>query len=225
MTRWAVRAASVLVVLGLALTGCSPGEAASGAPADSRLLSAAGSGDLAAAKAAVAAGAALEAVDDRGRTPLVRAAYGNHVELAGYLVGLGADVNHKDDTVQSPYLIATAEVGDDPRLLDLFLTHGARVNDLDSWNGTGLIRAADRGYPQVVARLIAAGIDLDHVNRLGWTALLEAVILGGGDAAHREVVQLLLRAGADPTIADRDGVTPAEHARSRGYTEIAALFR
>jgi hypothetical protein len=28
--------------------------------------------------------------------------------------------------------------------------------------------------------------DIDHVNRLGWTALLEAIILRGGDRRHSE---------------------------------------
>ena len=87
-------------------------------------------------------------------------------------------MNAKDETVQSAYLIATAEVGDDPRLLDLAIASGARINDKDSFNGTALIRAADRGYPRVVKRLLREDIDIDHVNRLGWTALHEAIILG-----------------------------------------------
>jgi ankyrin repeat protein len=84
-------------------------------------------------------------------------------------------VNAKDETVQSAYLIATSEVGDDPRLLDLTLANGADVGSLDSYDGTGLIRAADRGYTEIVARLLETDIDVDHVNRLGWTALLEAI--------------------------------------------------
>jgi hypothetical protein len=52
----------------------------------------------------------------------VRAAYGNHIEVAGLLLAAHADVNLADDTRQSAYLIATSEVGDDPRLLELTLT-------------------------------------------------------------------------------------------------------
>ena len=65
---------------------------------------------------------------------------------------------------------------------------------------------------------------MDHVNNLGWTALLEAIMLGDGGPRQQEVVRLLLDHGADPTIADRDRVTPLEHARSRGYTEIEQLL-
>jgi uncharacterized protein len=94
------------------------------------------------------------------------------------LIRQGADVNAKDETVQSAYLIATSDVGDDPRLLELTLGNGARVNDKNSFNGTGLIRAAERGHPRIVRHLLRAGIDRDHVNRLGWTALHEAIVLG-----------------------------------------------
>ena len=67
-------------------------------------------------------------------------------------------------------------------------------------------------------------IDLDHVNDLGWTALLEAVILGDGGAAHQEIVRILVDAGADIEIADADGVTPLEHARRGGYDEIVQIL-
>ena len=73
-------------------------------------------------------------------------------------------------------------------------------------------------------RLITGGAPLDHVNNLGWTALIEAVILGDGGPDHRATVKALVEAGADPMIADRQGVTPLQHARARGYAEIAAMI-
>ncbi|MBN8965748.1 MAG: ankyrin repeat domain-containing protein, partial [Rhizobiales bacterium] len=59
---------------------------------------------------------------------------------------------------------------------------------------------------------------------LGWTALMEAVVLGNGGSNHQQVVRLLLDAGADHSIADRDGVTPLEHARARGYSAMVAML-
>jgi uncharacterized protein len=38
-------------------------------------------------------------------------------------------------------------------------------------------------------------------------------------------VRILLRAGADPTIADDDGVTAPEHARDRGHQAVARILR
>src|SRR5918994_5598024 len=93
---------------------------------------------------------------------------------------------------------ATMEVGDDPRLLELTLRNGADIGSLDSYNGTGLIRAADRGHVRIVEELLKTEMDVDHVNNLAWTALLEAIILGEGDARHTEVVRLLVEGGAEP---------------------------
>ena len=156
---------------------------------------------------------------------LIAAAYANDVDEAARLIEAGADVNVKDDTVQSAYLIATSEVGDDPRLLELTLANGADVHSLDSYDGTGLIRAADRGYTAIVARLLETDTDLDHVNRLGWTALLEAIILGNGDAAHVEVVRQLVEAGANVNLADGQGVRPLAHAERLRYDEMAETLR
>ncbi|MBB5235555.1 ankyrin repeat domain-containing protein [Deinococcus budaensis] len=66
---------------------------------------------------------------------------------------------------------------------------------------------------------------MDHVTHLGWTALLEAVILGDGGAQHAEIVRLLLEAGADPNLPDGEGVTALEHARSRGYAAMVHLLK
>lgn len=192
--------------------------------ADLDLIAAATAGDTAAVRAALAAGADVRAVDPTGATALVRAAYGNHVDAARVLVDAGADVNHEDSTQQSAYLIATSEIGDDVRLLDLTLAHGGDVRALDSFDGTGLIRAAHRGYPQVVDRLLAAGVAVDHVNNLGWTALLEAVILGDGGPQHQAVVRSILAAGADRGVRDRGGLTALDHAREKGQTEVVRLL-
>lgn len=193
---------------------------------DAVLIRAAERGDLAAVRRAHLRGASVRARDADRRTALVAAAYGNHLHVARFLISAGADVNAKDATVQSPYLIATAEVGDDPRLLSMTIANGARINAKDSFNGTGLIRAADRGYPRVVRRLLAEDIAIDHVNRLGWTALHEAIILGDGSQRYIRVVRLLVEAGADVNLRSQtDGISPLQHAQSRGYEQMVAILR
>ena len=72
--------------------------------------------------------------------------------------------------------------------------------------------------------LLATAIDKDHVNNLGWTALLEAVLLGDGGAVHTEIVRLLVEAGANPNIADREGVTPLGHAKRRGFAGMVRIL-
>lgn len=192
---------------------------------DADLIRAAGRGDARTVRRLLAEGAGVTERDQQGRTALITAAYGNHLDAARLLIDAGADVDAADATQQSAYLIATSEVGDDPRLLDLALAAGADAQAKDSFNGTGLIRAADRGYPQITALLLRAGVQVDHVNRLGWTALLEAVLLGDGSPRYAETVRLLLDGGADPRLGDRDGVTPLVHAERRGQSAVLRLLR
>ena len=54
--------------------------------------------------------------------------------------------------------------------------------------------------------------------------LLEIVILGDGGPRHQETARLVLAAGADPNLADKDGITPLAHARSRRQGEIARII-
>ena len=62
------------------------------------------------------------------------------------------------------------------------------------------------------------------MNNLGWTALLEAVILGDGGSRHIDIVRLLVDAKADVNLADREGVTALEHARRKGQAEVARVL-
>ena len=67
-------------------------------------------------------------------------------------------------------------------------------------------------------------MDVNHINNLGWTALLEAVVLSDGGPRHQQIVQLLIDHDADVTIADKDGVTPLQHAHKRGFAEIERML-
>jgi ankyrin repeat protein len=73
--------------------------------------------------------------------------------------------------------------------------------------------------------LLKRDIAIDHVNRLGWTALLETIILSDGGPTHTEILELLVDAGANVNLADRDGVTPLAHAENRGYAEMAPILK
>jgi ankyrin repeat protein len=163
-------------------------------------------------------------VDDDLNRLLIAAAWRNDVDEAVRLIEQGADINAKDDTVQSAFLIATSEGF--LSLLAVTLDHGADIDSRDSFNGTGLIRAAERGHAQTVGMLLRAGIAIDHINNVGWTALLESIILGDGGQRYTDTVRVLLAAGADPLIpSQQDGISPMDHAQARGFWTIAtSLF-
>lgn len=169
------------------------------------------------------AGAALDGRDGNGRTAAHVAAFAAQAGALHALAKAGADMNALD--AQAYDVVTIAAVADNPELMSLAIELGNDPGLTTSpYRGTALIAAAHLGHVEVVRRLIAAGAPLDHVNNLGWTALMEAVVLGDGRPNHQQVVRLLLEAGADRSIADRDGVTPLAHARARGYAEIASLL-
>ncbi|MEU3597419.1 ankyrin repeat domain-containing protein [Streptomyces sp. NPDC006798] len=187
------------------------------------LLDAARRGDATAVRAALAEGADPDVRDAELRTPLLLAAVGDHVEAARVLVAAGADPDAQDTRHDSPWLVTgvTGSVA----MMRALLPANPDVGLRNRFGGVSLIPAAERGHVAYVrAVLTETGIDVDHVNDLGWTALLEAVLLGDGGPAHQQVVRILLAAGATPGLPDADGVTPLRHARRRGFTEIAALL-
>lgn len=188
---------------------------------DQALIAAAGRGDVASVERLVREGASVAARDGRGRTALLAATHGNHVAAARALIAAGADVNAKDDIEDSPFLYAGAE----GRIEILKMTlPTADLNSTNRYGGTALIPAAHHGHPEAVRILLGTAIDRDHVNKLGWTALLEAVILGDGGTVHTEIVRMLAEAGANVNLADKGGVTPVAHAKRRGFTQMVWIL-
>ncbi len=187
------------------------------------LLAAAASGDVKAIQFLIQSGAQLDIRDEQERTPLLVAAHFGHLEAARALLAGKANPNAFD--WQRYDLITIAAVRNDLPMLRLSLRAGASAKNITSpYQGTALIAAAHLGYVQVVKLLLEANAPRDHINNLGWTALLEAIILGDGGSRHTEVVRLLLAAGANWRIADRNGVTPLEHAKRRGYIQMRQLL-
>lgn len=187
------------------------------------LLAAAHKGDLAKLNTLLAKKPALEVRDERQRTPLHVATHAKQREAIRLLAAAGANLNALEFQRYDPVTIAA--VANDEETLALLLQLGASAKNVTSlYDGTALIAAAHLGHLGVVKQLIAAGAPLDHVNNLHWTAMIEAVVLGDGGKNHTEIVRALLAAGANPTLADREGNTPLMLARAHGYSAMVRLF-
>lgn len=154
------------------------------------LFRAAEQGDLAAARTAIAAKADLEARNERKRTPLIVATKAKRTGVAILLLDAGADPNAKDDINDPAFLYPGAEGYNE--ILRATLRHGAKVKSTNRFGGTALIPASEHGHTETVRILINAGVPLDHVDDLGWTAVLEAIVLGNGSADHVDVVRQLI---------------------------------
>jgi len=193
------------------------------APADDRLLAAAREGDAAKIRSALAAGADPDARDADGTPATMLAARGGHVEALRALLEAEADVDAQDATLDNPMLYAGREGRLD--ILRVANEAGADPTITNRYGGVALIPASERGHVEIVRYLLdETDVDVDHVNRLGWTALLEAIVLSDGGPRHQEIVALLIEYGADVDLADGEGVRPLAHARVRGQSGIVALL-
>lgn len=225
-----ISGAKVALLGGLMLGGGFADEAAAQVPPSAAeqaqytgLFAAAAKGDVAGIKALLAGGAPVDARDGHGRTALHVAAHLKKIEVMRALVAGGANPNALEADRYD--IVTIAAVADDVATLKAALALGCSAKNITSrWDGTALIAAAHLGHAEVVKVLIAAGAPLDHVNNLGWTAVIESIVLGDGGARHTATLKALVEAGAATQLADREGKTPLALAQSRGYREMVAIL-
>ena len=188
------------------------------------LFDAAQRGDAARIGTLITGGAAVDARDSHGRTPLHVATYARRHDAMRALAAAGANVNTLENDRYD--IVTIAAVADDVPTLEVALSLGASAKNITSrWDGTALIAAAHLGHAEVVRTLIRAGAPLDHVNNLGWTALIESIVLGDGGTRHTDTLRALVAAGANVNIADRGGQTPLALASARRYRNMVDILK
>jgi len=214
--------ACTILVLGAAAYAQVPPSAAD-TTAYAGLFGAAARDDAAEVRRLAAAGANVGARDGHGRTPLHVAAFAGRHDAMRALAKGGADANALENDRYD--IVTIAAVADDLPTLEVALEIGCRSTNVTSrYDGTALIAAAHLGHDGVVRELIRAGAPLDHVNNLGWTALIESIVLGNGGPRHVATLEALVAAGANVNLPDRAGTTPLALARARGYREMTAIL-
>ena len=218
----------IIVLFGMCVALSAPAIAHVPPSADERarytgLFAAAAQGDTTAVARLAATGAPVDARDAYGRTSLHVAAHARQREAMRALVAAGANPNALE---RDRYDIVTiAVVADDVPTLETALAIGGSAANITSrYDGTALIAAAHLGHDDIVRTLIRAKAPLDHVNNLGWTAVIESIVLGDGGARHQATLNALIDAGANLELADRNGKTPLALARERGFKEMVALL-
>jgi uncharacterized protein len=156
----------------------------------------------------------LDAKDDRyGRTPLIKTSENSQVGVVRWLLDRGAAFDALDAYGCSALFTASCHGhhGVAAALVALLLERGADPTIATTSRMTPLMIASHYGRPETVRCLLAhpsAAATINRRDRWGCMALRRACYRG-----HGRVVRLLLKHGADPTIADNDGITPTAAAR------------
>lgn len=116
-------------------------------------------------------------------------------------------------------------LNNDLTLLRIVLPAKPNLDLLTRFGGVGITPASEKGHVEIVRELLEkTDINVNHTNFVGWTPLLEAIVLNDGGEKQQQIVKLLLDHGANPHMTDKYGKTPLELAREKGYHEIAELL-
>lgn len=165
----------------------------------------------------------INACNRQGQTAITLASLNKKYDCVAALIDAGTDINKQDQTCLNPFLISC--LNNDLTLLRLILPARPDLNCLTRFGGVGLTPACEKGHLDIVKELLVrTQINVNHTNFVGWTPLLEAIVLNDGGETQQTIVALLLEHGASPHMTDKYGKTPLELAREKGFEEIAQLL-
>ncbi|MEF3100932.1 ankyrin repeat domain-containing protein [Raoultella terrigena] len=186
-------------------------------------LLAAEQGNLAQLKQCLLQGVNINSTNRLGQTAIVLASLHQHYNCVAQLIDAGIDINKQDQTCFNPFLLSC--LNNDLTLLRLILPAAPDLNCLTRFGGVGLTPACEKGHLAIVKELLThTAINVNHTNFVGWTPLLEAIVLNDGGDTQQAIVALLLDHGASPHMTDKYGRTPLELAREKGFSAIARLL-
>ncbi|MCG7436190.1 MFS transporter [Lysinibacillus fusiformis] len=144
-------------------------------------------------------------------------------DVVKVLIEHGADINRRDHMENNPFLYAGAEGY--LKILRLTIEAGADPTIFNRFGGIALIPAAEHGYVENVQEILEqTNVDVNHMNKPGWTALLEAIVYMDGGPKYQETIHVLIEHGVDVHLADAKGISPLQHAQSLGFQEISNLL-
>jgi len=137
-----------------------------------------------------------------GATALHLAAYTGHGDVCSLLVGEGADLEARTPKGQSAlHFAAISGYLHETNAIDWLVRLGADVDAQDHLGWTPLLHAIMTYQPRVVHKLCTLGAQIALADVGGNTALHHAMHYG-----HEDIVETLLRHGADPHAYNREGL-------------------
>ncbi len=159
----------------------------------------------------------VNARDTNRETPLHRAVERGLPRLTQMLIQAGASVRARSAHGETPLHLAALH--SDPILVELLLAAGAEANARNDAGESVLYWAALTGNTDTARSLVARGADPDVADLLG-----NRPLHGAADGGHEATVRFLATHAADPKAKNREGQTPGDIARKRGYATIAKII-
>eukprot|EP00941_MAST-03F_sp_MAST-3F-sp1_P005058 g5058.t1 len=142
---------------------------------------------------------------------------GDHTEVV-HALEEGVNVNCRNEAGETPLHHAAA--AGQLHIAQTLIERGADIDARDHEGETPLHNSTDANHPHMTEILLKAGADVHAVDKLGWTPLHNAA--GCGD--HSDIVEQLLRRGADPMLKNNEGMTPKDLADEEGHEESSILL-
>jgi hypothetical protein len=137
----------------------------------------------------------------------------NHVDGVALLLDSGASPLGDEETRP---LIRAAELGS-TEIVRLLLARAADPNTTDKHGSTPLAAAASHGKRAVVEILLAAGADVEREHASLGTPVQCALMNSG--VVRKQIVELMLRAGAKVNVRNRHGETAKATAKRYGRAD------
>ncbi|NWX06675.1 ASZ1 protein, partial [Caloenas nicobarica] len=178
-------------------------------------------GDVSLIEELLNSGISIESSFQFGWTPLMCAASVADFAVVRLLLDRGANACFEIDKYTVLMAACTAHASEENILktVELLLSRNADPNITCRKQMTPLMYAARKGYPQVVALLVAHGSHIDAQDENGYSALIWAAQCG-----HKNVIFKLLELGADKNLQTKDEKTAAELAKINKHSEIYSLL-
>ncbi len=159
---------------------------------------------------AINAGANVNAKDNDGVTPLMRAAIENSSVVVKMLLNAGANVNAENKWGQTPLFLAAKK--NSPEVLRTLLEAGANVDTKNNNGWTPLMTAAMFNSTEMVKMLLDAGASVNVKDKWGQTPLMLAAWKNSP-----RTVNMLLNAGADVNAKSSYGYSRTPLMWAAGY--------
>ena len=163
-----------------------------------------------------------EVVNEKGQTPLMIAVLNNHLALTTVLLHAGFDPDQQDINDLSPFIAAAANGFD--QTLSVLISEKPDPTQVNRFGGTALLPSSEKGYLKAVQIALDYDVPVNHQNRLGWSALLEAVILGDGGFLYQDIVRELVDYGGNIHDVDFENKSALQYAIEMKQTDLQKIL-